>query len=136
MNFPPATRASTVPNQGLERGVAAPAPVKIASAESELGLTDGTPGKQPENFNRVATIRTDGSGRREHTQKLRKRRPNEGTARGLWGLRDTLKENAHLGAGNELYFSDVPPSNEDDILLVVPIPIFGANYRQFVGSVR
>ena len=74
MNFPPATSTPAVPNQGLEHGVAAPAAIKIASAESELELTGRTPSKQPENFDQVAAIGASGSEWREHTQKLRKRR--------------------------------------------------------------
>jgi len=61
VNFPPATSTPAVPNQRLEHGVATPAPVKIASAESELGLTGRTPGKQPENFDQVAAIGASGS---------------------------------------------------------------------------
>ena len=86
MNFPPATRAPAVPDKRLKHDVAMPAPVKIAGAKPTLRLTGETPGEQLEDFNRVAAIGTDGSGRRKHTQKPRKRRPpNKGTARGLVG---------------------------------------------------
>jgi len=83
VDFPPTTRAPAVPDKGLKPGVAAPAAIKIASAKPEFRLAGGTPGKQPGNFDRVTAIGASGSGRREHTQKPRKRRPNEGTARGL-----------------------------------------------------
>jgi hypothetical protein len=57
VDFPPAARAPAAPNQGLKLGIAAPAPIKVASAKPEFYLAGWTPGKKLENFNRVTAIR-------------------------------------------------------------------------------